>query len=479
MSSSFVPGSFRDRDSRVVRDASGLYRLLSKRGLADWQAVATSTAFTSAVADGRIVGTEVVDTPIGELVPDGDDATRWAGALRHEVVPFVSYPYEWCFGQLKAAAALQLELLAAALEDDLTLKDATPYNIQFRGHRPVFIDVGSYTPCRPGEPWAGYRQFCELFLYPLMLAAYKNVPFQPWLRGSLDGISAEECRALMSWRDRLRPGVLSHVVLHAALSQRHADTSRNVRKDLKDAGFHGELVKANVRRLRRLVDRLDWSPPRSTWSDYSGDNTYDATSRAAKHAFVNRAVGSQHRRMTWDLGANTGEYSVLAAAGADTVVAMDADHLAVERLYHTLAADGPDNILPLVMNLANPSPGQGWALAERGGWIERGRPQLVLALALIHHIVIGAHVPLPTFVAWLASLKGDDDLDLVIEFVHRNDPMVERLLAAKDLPYDDYSRANFETALETHFEVRATEPVPGGTRTLYAARARSGSRAAH
>ncbi len=193
-SSRLEPASFRDPDSRVFYAANGdVCRALSADGLADWQRLAATRFFPQLVAEGRLVGSELIEA----TAPDG-----FAAVLRHETIPFVSYPYEWCFGMLRDAALLQLDLVAAALDEDMILKDASPYNVQWRGARPVFVDVGSFERLREGEPWAGYRQFCSLFLYPLMLQAWKGVPFNVWLRGSLEGISPNEVRGLLSLRDR-------------------------------------------------------------------------------------------------------------------------------------------------------------------------------------------------------------------------------------------------------------------------------------
>src|SRR3954471_5578881 len=206
-------GSFRDPESRVFYAEGVVYRALSKEGLEDFEAFAASALFERALADGRLVGTERVADPAGLPTPLVKER---AGALRHDRIPFVSYPYEWPFSMLKDAALLQLDLLTEALDEDLVLKDSSPYNVQFRGGKAVFVDVGSFEKRRP-EPWVGYRQFCELFLYPLMLHAWKGVPYHPWLRGSIDGITPSQMRSLLSFRDRFRRGTFTHVFLHARL----------------------------------------------------------------------------------------------------------------------------------------------------------------------------------------------------------------------------------------------------------------------
>jgi len=381
----------------------------------------------------------------------------------------VSYPYEWCFSMLRDAALLQLDLLLAALDENMTLKDATPFNVQWFGTRPVFIDTGSFTRADPGTPWLGYRQFCEMFLYPLLLQAYKGVPFQPWLRGSLEGLDAGHVNRLMSLRDRLRPGVFTHVYLLSKAQSRYSETSRDVRQELRSAGFGPALVKANVTRMRRTVERLRWNAGRSTWSEYADTNSYDPENRDRKLRFVREAARSQRRAVVWDLGCNTGEYSRAVRESADLVVALDADHLAIERLYRALAQENDTTILPLVADLTNPSPGVGWRNLERRTLLDRTRPDLILALALIHHLAIARNVPLPEIVDWLASFGSE----VVVEFPGPGDPMVQRLLRNRgDLDFG-YTRARFEAELERHFSTVAVDQLLSGQRTIYHLRPRA------
>ncbi|MFN8161859.1 MAG: class I SAM-dependent methyltransferase [Solirubrobacterales bacterium] len=460
-------GSFRDRDSRVALRGESVYRALSPRGEEDWRALRDSPLFAELTSSGSLVGTEEV--PVGELgdlaaglLPDGV-----ASALRHERVPFVSYPYEWTFGMLREAALLQLDTELAALEAGLTLKDATPYNVQFVGSRPVFIDVGSFEPQREGEPWAGYRQFCMLYLYPLMLQAYRDVPFQPWLRGSIDGISPREAANLLSLRDRLRRGVLTHVALHARLERRFEEREGGeVKEDLKKANFKTDYVKANLRRMRKLVERLSWKAGETAWTGYRERNTYTDEDTERKRDFVRSAVAGASPDLVWDMGCNDGAFARLAAETAGSVVAFDYDQATVDALYRSLREAGEERILPLVANLADPSPGLGWRGLERRPLEGRGRPDLVLALALVHHVSITANVPLAEFLDWLRGLGAA----VVIEFPKREDPMVRRLLSGKrEGSNADYRLETFEAELGRRFEVRRTESLPSGTRVLYEA----------
>lgn len=447
-------GSFRDRTGRIFYSGENVFRGLTDKALPEWQALRGTRFFPRLVQEGKIVATEEADP--GE----------WAAVLRHERIPFVSYPYEWCFGMLKAAALLQLELIEAALAEGLSLKDATPYNVQWQGCRPVFIDVLSFYRLKPGEPWVGYRQFCELFLNPLLLEAYKGVPFQPWLRGSLEGIPPQDLLALLGARDLLRKGVLTHVWLHARSQTRYdeAAQSRNVKSELAAAGFRKELILANVRGLARLVQGLALPERRSAWAGYGEDPGYAGADQEEKERFVREAVASQRWGLAWDLGANTGVYSRIAAEGSDYVVALEGDPGAVERLY----AEGSANVLPLVCNLADPSPARGWRGRERKDLPERGLPDLVLCLALIHHLVIGANLRLAEVLDWLAGLGRF----LVIELVTREDARVQGLLRHRDDLYEDYDLPVFERELAASFEVLRRLELPSGRRILYFARSR-------
>jgi SAM-dependent methyltransferase len=458
-SSHLEPGSFRDWDSRVFYDDGRVLRALSEDGLADWEALAASKVFAGAVAEGKLVRTTVVETSI-----DGA-----AAVLEHERIPFVSYPYEWTFAMLRDAALLQLELLRRALDENLILKDASSYNVQWRGTQPVFIDVGSFERLREGEPWAAYRQFCMLYLNPLLLQAYKGVDFRPWLRGSLAGITPAEARNVLSSRDLVRRGVLTNVALHARLERKHDESSRDVKTELKRAGFKKELIVANVRRLEKLVRGLEWKPGASEWSGYESTTSYGEADAARKEDFVREVVHSREWGLVWDIGCNEGRHSRIAAENARYVVALDGDAAVVDRLYRALAAGGGERILPLAVDVTDPSPALGWHGLERQTLDARGKPELTLCLAVLHHVAISANVPVPAFLSWLAELGTA----LVIEFPTRDDPRVAALLQRKkEGAHPDYDRGPFERALAERFEIMRSEELSSGTRILYHASAR-------
>lgn len=459
------PGSFRDPDGRIFSVDGRVLRGLSAQGAQDWAALERAPWFRDAVERGQIVRTERRTADVPNEIGDTYDAV-----LEHERIPFLSYPYEWTFSMLRDAALLHLDLLLAALDAGFGMKDGYAYNVQFRGSEPVFIDVGSFVPSADG-PWPGYRQFCETFLYPLMLTGTCGMAFQPLLRGRVDGIPPTEMAALLGRSRALRPGVLKHVLLHAALERRTSDaSSQETAAGLKRAGFDAELSRATTKSLRKLVGKLTWDAAESAWSAYRHTCSYDDADRLAKDDYVKRTLADTGPHgLTWDLGCNDGAYSLIAADHSDHVVAADFDPLTVDLLYRQLRSNGERRIQPLVLDLTDPSPGIGWRNRERRAFLDRSSPDAVLALALIHHLVITAAIPMAEVLDLLASL----DALVVIEFVEPDDPMARKLLANKPAGrHDDYSRECFERLAEARFDEVERLPLPSGRRTLYTLRPR-------
>jgi hypothetical protein len=464
------PASFRDPASTVVYLDGRVIRGLTKEGAADFETLAAAPFYEQAMASGRLVRTTEVAV---EELPASARGDAWVTALEHERIPFVSYPYEWTFSMLRDAALVHLDLLLDALDADLTMKDGYAYNLAFHGARPTFIDVGSFERVRPGEPWAGYRQFCQTMLYPLLLQAHKDVRFQPWLRGSVQGIQPQELKRLFSGSDALRSGVFKHVTLHGAMDARYSRSrAQDTQQELKQAGFSKEMQRATVAAIRKLVAKLSWGRSESEWGNYQATSTYTDDERRRKAAFVDRVVAGWGAALVLDLGGNDGTYSRVAARHAGYVVCADGDDLVLDGLYRALKQEGNDKILPAYLDLGDPSPGLGWRGQERAAFFDRAREaDGALALALLHHLAITGNVPLPELIGWLAATAPR----LVVEFVDRGDPMTDRLLANKPVGmHADYRRDVFERLLAGRFDVLERDELPSGTRVLYHAVVRPG-----
>jgi hypothetical protein len=457
-------GSFRDRSARVLIEGDRVYRGLNHEAHAAYTAVAQMPFVQRMMSRREIVPTRMLSRDEMERLAL---PIEFAGLLEHERVPFVSYPFEWSFGMLRRAALLHLNVLSEALSCGFTLKDASPYNVLFRGADAVFIDVGSLVPLVPGEPWGAYRQFCEMMLFPLLLQAYRGVDFQSVLRGNLEGISARQFLQWTSWRDLLRPGVFTDGWMQSLLDRSLQATSTSTVRDLQSSGFGTDLIQRNIRRLKKLIERLNWKPNRTTWTDYRTGPSHVTADAETKTSFVRSICGSRQRSLVWDLGCNDGAFARLAAENAETVLAMDSDHGCVERLYRSLTEAAASEtlrrrVLPLCVNMANLSPSLGWRGCERKKFEDRGRPELVLCLGLIHHLVISHNIPLPDVVEWLAGLGGE----IVIEFPAKSDPMVQGLLRNKRDQYEDYSLEQLEVSVMRFFKVHQRVVLPSGHRLL-------------
>lgn len=434
-------------------------RAFTAVGAKDIEKVWKKPSIQNALASGELIESNLVSpSSVGLNDP-------WMTAMTHPIIPFISYPYEWTFSMLKDAAQLQLKLTRETLADGIGLKDATPYNVQFIGSRPQFIDAGSFEKRRKGDPWYGYRQFCEMYLYPLMMQGYLGVGFQQFLRGSVNGISPDTMRKLLPASIRRpRKGRLTHVVLHAAAQNRFADSDNNMKSDAAKAGMNAQVLDATLRKLQGIVKKISLGDKKSTWSEYSERGHYIESSLDEKQKFVRDAVASAPRRQVWDIGCNDGVFSRIAAAHSDYVVAMDADPLVVDRLYNTLKAEKNEQILPLYVDLTDSGGGVGWRGQERPGVFDRGRPDIVMALAVIHHMAITFHVPLASQLDMFRDLTPE----LIIEMPHADDPMVRKLLTNKrDGIHDDFTLEEFERLLNERFTVKSKMLLSSGTRTIF------------
>ncbi len=451
------PASWRDPSGFVYRRDGVLLRQIQPVWLEEWTAFRDSPLAKRLVAGGKLLPWQ--DAPLSDAYDD-----TAAAVIRPDVVPFVSYPYEWTFGQLRDAALLTLDVQSAALEMGWTLKDATAYNVQFRGVQPVLIDHLSFQRLATDSPWVAYQQFCEHFLAPLALMSRRDVRMGRMLRDQLDGIPLDLAASLLPGRTKLRLGLGAHLHLHARSQRSHAGDARKP----TEVKISLTRLAALVQSLRQTVAGLRWEPEGTEWADYADKDhaSYEGGTPDAKEAIVRdllTAVGDGTGRMCWDLGANTGRFSRIAADQGYRVLSFDIDPAAAERHYRALRTASRTDTTPLVMDLADPSPGLGWAGRERAGLLERANADVILALALVHHLAIGRNVPLPMVMDLFADLAPA----VIIEWVPRGDPMVDILLASREDVFTDYTSEGFEAAAAARFEVRTRVPIEGSTRVLY------------
>ncbi len=449
-----VGGSFRDPSGFLFRHAGELYRQVNLSGREDYEHFVDSGLYDHLVKDGLLVPHEEVSVP----TPRPDLLFK---VIRPEPIAFISYPYEWSFSQLKDAALTTLQIQKRALEYGMSLKDASAYNVQFHHGHPVLIDTLSFQIYQEGKPWDAYRQFCQHFLAPLALMAYRDVELGRLLRVYIDGIPLPLAQKLLPFRTRFNFPLLLHLHFHARSQRRYADkaVSRTASaRQMSRTAFLGLIDN-----LESALHRLQWRDRSTAWGDYYDATNYSTAAMRHKETLVAQFISKSAPQVVWDLGANVGRFSRIAMEAGTLVVAFDVDPGAVEQNYQVVKQDEESELLPLVMDLTNPSPALGWQHEERMSLIERGPTDLVIALALVHHLAISNNVPLPQLAGFFRRLGHW----LIVEFVPKEDSQVQHLLASREDIFPGYTREGFEEAFAEHFSILAAEAVEDSHRWLY------------
>ncbi len=447
--------SFRDPSGFIFRANSIVYRQVNRSYQSNYELLHSSGLYDRLVGDGLLVSHVESDFPL----PDDEGAYK---ILRPQTIPFISYPYEWSFSQLKDAALATLKIQQRALDHGMILKDASAYNIQFLAGKPILIDTLSFEKHEEGRPWVAYKQFCQHFLTPLLLMSYRDVRLGQLLRSNIDGIPLDLTRSLLPRRSYLKFGLILHLHLHARAQSRHAD-SRAARHDLA----RKRLTKADISRicesLQSTIDGIRWDHGQTSWTNYYEGDSYEHAGFDDKRRLVAEYLSAVEPKCVWDLGANTGLFSRIASQKGIFTLSMDSDPGVVEANYLQAKREQDRCLHPLLIDLANPSAAIGWASNERDSLMARSNADCALALALIHHLAISNNVPLPEIAEFLAALAEW----LIIEFVPKTDKKVQQLLAARKDIFGAYSQDNFESDFGEFYEIIRSQQIDQSERVLY------------
>lgn len=449
-----IAGSFRDPSGFIFTHEGIIYRQVNQVYKEHYDFLITSGLYQNLTGAGLLIPHEEVDV---RLVKSAEAYK----VLCPEPIKFTSYPYEWCFSQLKDAALATLEIQKRALKFGMTLKDASAYNIQFVMGKPVLIDTLSFEKYVEGEPWVAYRQFCQHFLAPLALMGYKDVRLSQLFRVYIDGVPLDMASSLLPVRSRFNLPVLMNVHMHAASQKSYAHkpvSQKTLGKKMSRTSFLG-LIDS----LESCIRGLSWRPRGTEWAEYYRDDSYTAEALEHKKQIVGDFLEKARPGTVWDLGGNIGVFSRLASSRGINTISFDIDPACVEINYRMMKEKGETNLLPLLLDLTNPSPGIGWENRERMALFERGGADMVIALALVHHLAISNNLPLDRIAGFLRRICRS----LIIEFVPKKDPKVQRLLATRKDVFPDYTHEAFEREFGKLFKIQSAVNINNSLRTLY------------
>ncbi len=445
--------SFRDPSGYVFTRGESVFRQINQSYKENYELLMKSGLYEKLSSLGYLV--KHIEKPTG----------RSPGVykiIEPKKIPFISYPYEWCFSMLKDAGLLTLAIQKIAMEYGMSLKDASAFNIQFLEGKPILIDTLSFEKYQEGKPWVAYKQFTEHFLAPLTLMSMTDARLNRLSALFIDGVPLDLTSKLLPFRSKLKPSLLLHIHAHAGGQKKFSD-KKITGQQLKS--FSGQAFLGLLDNLESTLKGLSWKPKGTEWTDYTkpGFHNYEDQALQHKTRVVSRFIKMAKPKTVWDLGANTGRFSRIAAEEGAFVLAFDFDYGALEKNYLEVVSKKEKNILPLFLDLTSPTSSVGWANEERLSILKRGPADLILALALIHHLAISKNIPLH----FIASLFARISHSLIIEFVPKEDSKVQKLLLNREDIFRDYNREGFEKVFKEFFRIRKALPLSRSKRIVY------------
>ncbi len=448
------PASFRDPSGFLFTDEGALYRQVNQQYADEYQRLMESGLYENLSKIGRLVTHQEVD--IEPIQPE-----KAFKIIQPELIPFISYPYEWSFSQLKEAALATLAIQKRALNAEMSLKDASAYNIQFHQGKAILIDTLSFEFYKEGTPWVAYKQFCQHFLAPLALMAKTDIRLSQLLRVYIDGIPLDLASELLPKSTKLNAGLMMHIHMHAKAQVKYAD--EDVEEKKQNKAISKQSLLGLLENLKNTVKKLDWTPAGTEWGNYYEITNYSDSAFLHKKELISAWVAETKPKEVWDLGANNGVFSRLASEQGVFTVSFDIDPAAVEQNYRQMKSAKETNLLPLVLDLTNPSPALGWHNRERESFTERAPADMVFALALVHHLAISNNLPFQQ----LADFFSDVGDWLIIEFVPKSDSQVKKLLLSREDIFDEYTLEDFERVFKTRFKIQKKVKINEAERHLF------------
>ena len=457
------PASFRDPDAFIVRQENACYRILFRSYQPHYDQLISSGLYDKLVSRFFLIAhSDISKSAAGEPFLKGMESDIYK-ILLPEQVPFISYAYEWSFSQLRDAALLTLDIELQAIEYGMMLKDANSYNIQFLNGSPVLIDLPSFEKVPEHYTWRAYKQFCEHFLGPLALMSYTDIDIPALLKQYMNGIPLAVTTSMLPFRAKLNPGLAIHLYLQNRYQKKAGQNQ--TQKDPGATNLSKAQHKNIITQLRNTISNLKGGQELSNWKNYYVDvSAADPEYFEKKKEAVSRIAGSLSPRNVWDIGANNGIFSFIAAKTAHSVFAMENDKNCLDAIYRFTKKEHLLNVVPVYADVTNPTPGLGWNNSERKGlWNRLPLPDLTMALAVIHHLVITNGISLEM----LAAFFSERSSHLLIEFISGEDPRVKFLQRNRESFFRFYTRDHFENAFLKHYEILERITLSDEKRFLY------------
>lgn len=443
--------SFRDPSGFIFVQDNTIYRQINFSYKENYDFLMNSGLYKKLIDENLLIPHQEVDITL--------DNSNGYKIIKPKQIPFISYPYEWSFSQLKDAALTTIKIQKIANEFGMSLKDCSAFNIQFINCKCILIDTLSFEKYIEGKPWVAYRQFCKHFLSPLALMSQKDIRLNQLFRIFLDGIPLDLASSLLPTSSLFKFSSLSHIHLHAK-SEKHYGNKKVKKEKYK---LSRSKFNALILSLESAIKSMKWKPHGTEWSDYYNDTNYSEEGFQQKKNIVEEFLNEIKPSTLWDLGANTGIFSRIASNKGIKTISFDIDPAAVEINYLNCVKNKETHILPLILDLSNPTPSLGWANEERMSLNDRSENNTVLALALIHHLIISNNVPIQK----IAEFFKEVCRYLIIEFVPKTDSQVERLLVTREDIFSDYNSQTFEEKFRLYFLILKSQKIVGTERILY------------
>ena len=452
------PGSFRDPAGKVLYYNDRVLRILNKDGIARFSFLQENNLLDNCILNKFLIKSEKINSD--NLNLQNLDSKI---IIEHKKIEYISYPYEWCFDQLKDSALHHLNFHIYLLNNNATLLDGSAFNVQFNGHEPIFIDLLSIKKYENGEYWTAHKQFCENFLNPLILKSKKGIDFNNWFRGNLEGINTKDLNAVLSLKDKFSFNIFTQVYLLNYLEQRAIKNKKKNITQINKRKFPKNSFLSMLNTMKKFIISLDIKESRTIWDDYSKDNTYKINEENLKKKIVKEFASKYKFETLVDLGCNDGVYSrICLENGCKYVVGFDFDLNSINNAYK-ISKKEKLNFLPLYFDASNPSPNLGWAQNERKGFMERSNFSGMISLAFEHHLAIAKNIPLDQTIKWLVNTAPQG----LIEFVPKNDETIQKMLSLKGDIFIDYNEENFKSLLLKNANIVSETVISDSGRKIF------------